>query len=127
MGRLMPIMFSRSFLDDRERRDEARLWRERIASNDRLGISRAARGVIERDGVAARLGDIRVPTLIVAGEEDAATPPKLSRPMHEGIPGSRLEVLAGTGHMSILEQPDRITKLLESFLAEVPERPPAEI
>lgn len=126
LGRLMPIMFGGGFLDDPARRDEAVRWRERMGQNDRVGISRAARGVIDRQGVADRLGDIRLPALIVAGESDLATPPKLSRTMHEAIPDSRLEVLPGAGHMSVLEQPDRVTALIESFLGGAPKRPPAE-
>lgn len=127
LWRLMPIFFGRDFLDDPETVGERRVWRERLAANDYIGISRAAHGVIEREGVFERVRDIQVPTLIVAGDQDVATPPEHSRRMHDEIKGSKLVVLPGTGHMSVLEQPERLNEILEAFLADVPKRPPAEI
>ena len=45
-----------------------------------------------------------------------ATTPDKARRIAEGIPGARLEVIPGAGHLSTLEQPDRINGLLQGFL-----------
>ena len=52
---------------------------------------------------ADRLAEIAAPTLVLVGEEDYATPVPMARALHEGIPGSRLEVLAATRHLSLIE------------------------
>ncbi|MBM3906465.1 MAG: alpha/beta fold hydrolase [Gemmatimonadetes bacterium] len=62
------------------------------------------------------LGDIDVPTLIVVGDEDVLTPPKDARSMHLAIAGSRLEVIAGAGHVSNMERPAAFNHVLSEFL-----------
>lgn len=54
---------------------------------------------------AARLGTISAPTLVMVGEHDYATPPSMARVLHEHIPEARLEVLADTRHLSLVESP----------------------
>jgi 3-oxoadipate enol-lactonase len=63
--------------------------------------------------------EIKVPSLIVVGENDALTPPELSRKMHEHIGGSRLVVLPEAGHMSNLESPEAFNGALAEFLGRV--------
>jgi 3-oxoadipate enol-lactonase len=62
------------------------------------------------------LGGIHVPTLVVVGEEDALIPPDVSREMAARIPGARLEVLPGAGHLAPLEVPDAFNRALGGFL-----------
>ncbi|MEO5972705.1 MAG: alpha/beta fold hydrolase [Sphingomicrobium sp.] len=69
----------------------------------------------QRDRVAA----IAVPTLVVVGAEDKATPPALSEQMAAAIPGARLEVIANAGHITNLEQPAEFNRLVDAFLAEL--------
>ena len=47
VSQVMPIMFGQTFLNDPDRRQEKALWRERLAANDRIGITRAVKGVVE--------------------------------------------------------------------------------
>jgi pimeloyl-ACP methyl ester carboxylesterase len=68
----------------------------------------------------ADLARIAVPTLLIAGEEDANAPLKTMTRMAEAIPGARLEVLSGIGHLAPLECPDRYAKVVRRFLAELP-------
>jgi 3-oxoadipate enol-lactonase len=66
-----------------------------------------------------RLAEIRVPTAIVVGEEDYATPVAMSEALHAGIAGSTLRVLDGARHLTPIEAPDRIAPELERLLSTV--------
>lgn len=118
VGRVLPIVFGRTFLADSARAAERALWRGRLASN-RRSIVRAVHGVIERRGIADELPRIRVPTLVIVGEEDVATVPAKSDRIHALIPGSRLARIAGAGHSSCIEQPDAVNAAIEEFLDEI--------
>ena len=61
---------------------------------------------------------IRCPTLVVVGDEDAATPPAAARELVDAIAGARLAVIAGAAHIPTLERPERLTELVSGFLAE---------
>lgn len=60
----------------------------------------------------AGLASIKVPTAIVVGEEDYATPPAMAEAMHKAIAGSTLQVLPGARHLTPLERPDEIAAVL---------------
>ena len=57
-----------------------------------------------------------VPVMFVAGEHDVLCPPALLRIVHEAVPGSRFEVIAGAGHSAYFEAPDAFNPLLLGFL-----------
>jgi 3-oxoadipate enol-lactonase len=63
-----------------------------------------------------RLPGIACPTLILTGDDDRVIPAASSDVLHERIPGSRLAVVSGAGHLFFLEQPDESLRLLEEFL-----------
>jgi 3-oxoadipate enol-lactonase len=83
------------------------------------GTVGALQALMERPDSTPTLATIDVPTLIVVGEEDALTPPKESRTMHEAISGSRLEVLARAGHVSNIERTSAFNHVVGEFLASV--------
>ena len=58
---------------------------------------------------------IKVPTAIVVGEEDYATPPAMAEAMHAAIAGSTLTVLPGARHLTPLERPDRVAAELDKL------------
>ncbi|MGH7391220.1 MAG: 3-oxoadipate enol-lactonase [Candidatus Rokuibacteriota bacterium] len=66
-----------------------------------------------------RLGAIKLPTLVVVGEEDQGTPVAAARTIHEGIKGSELVVIPSAAHLSNLEQPEVFTKAVTGFLSRV--------
>ena len=66
--------------------------------------------------VSARLGEIRVPTLILAGRDDTITPPACSEVLHRGIPGSQLVVVDGAGHTIPAEKPAEFNAAVSAFL-----------
>ena len=65
-----------------------------------------------------RLNHISCPTLLVFGEDDVLTPMRFAREMVQGIRGSRLVTLEGTGHGFIRTRGREIGDLVHSFLRE---------
>jgi len=117
--RVMAILFGKSFMSDPERNAERQYWKNRLINNHRLGTTRAARAVIEREGVYELLGQIRTPTLILVGEEDTATDAGKAHRMHKAIKDSQLVEIPSAGHSSTIEQPDRVNAAISSFLGQV--------
>ena len=64
------------------------------------------------------LPEVAVPTLVIHGREDRSSPLSVSEALRAGIPGSRLAVVEGAGHMSNLEAPGEFNRLVREFLAE---------
>jgi pimeloyl-ACP methyl ester carboxylesterase len=93
--------------------------REIILGNPPRGISDALAGLAARADSTPTLREIRVPTLIVCGEEDVITPPAESEAMRAGIVGSRLELIPKAGHLASLEDPAAFNRALESFLRRI--------
>jgi pimeloyl-ACP methyl ester carboxylesterase len=58
-----------------------------------------------------------VPTLITVGDHDECDP-SLAKAMHSLIPGSKLVVLPGSGHMTFVDQPNLFIKAVDDFLAD---------
>lgn len=103
----------------RERPELAERTRRMIEGNRPDAIAGAAEAMLRRPDSTPLLRDIRVPTLIVCGEEDTTTPPSDSEAMHRAIAGSRLVLLPGAGHLSSLETPEPFNAALGHFLATV--------
>ncbi|HBD04067.1 MAG TPA: alpha/beta hydrolase, partial [Psychrobacter sp.] len=114
--KVMPIMFGSTFLADKLRKSDRKQWLTMLQSNRKGGVVKATMGVIDRTGTYEQLGDITTPTLIVVGDEDAATPYEKSERMHFAIAGSKLAIIKGAGHTSTVEEPDQVNRVLSQFL-----------
>ena len=68
-----------------------------------------------------RAAAIRVPTLVIVGDEDAITPPALSEELVALIPGARLAVIAGASHIANLDKPAEFNRAIDGFLATLEE------
>ncbi len=66
--------------------------------------------------IMGEMGKIRLPALIVCGKEDRLTPVKYSEFLNKKIAGSRLEIIEGSGHMVMLEDPQALCRAIMSFL-----------
>ncbi len=64
----------------------------------------------------AELTAIKVPTLVICGDEDTLTPPTIARDMAAAIPHARLAILERAGHLSNIEQPAAFNAVLLEFL-----------
>jgi 3-oxoadipate enol-lactonase len=69
--------------------------------------------------IAERLDEVRVPTLVLVGDEDVDDVHRLARRFASEIPGARLETIPGAAHVPSLEQPAAFDELVLPFLAEV--------
>ncbi len=79
---------------------------------------RQSRALAARPDQQETLADVRVPTLVLCGAEDALCPLERHERMHELVPRSRLEIIAGAGHLPTLEQPEATTAALGRWLEE---------
>ena len=91
-----------------------------LAAQPVASIVDALQAMHDRPDSTPDLATIDVPTLVVVGDEDVLTPVAEARRLHEAIAGSRLEVLAGAGHVSNLERPAAFTHVLRELLAALP-------
>lgn len=66
--------------------------------------------------VRDRLGEIRVPTRVIAGDADPATPVEVVRELAEGIPGAELVVVREAAHLANVEQPVAVTAAVVEHL-----------
>jgi 3-oxoadipate enol-lactonase len=64
-------------------------------------------------------GKVKVPTLVVVGEDDRLTPPAMAKALADAIPGARLSVIPSAGHLSNIEAPGVFNEIVLGFLAEV--------
>jgi L-proline amide hydrolase len=74
-------------------------------------------GTLKGWDITPRLGDVRVPVLVISGEHDEATP-AVVRPLVDALPDARWELVESTSHSTHLEQPERFLALVEAFLSE---------
>jgi pimeloyl-ACP methyl ester carboxylesterase len=68
----------------------------------------------------ARLGELKVPTLVISGAADLATPPSIARMLAARIPNSELVVAPESGHSVYWEQPDIFNRAVLAFIAKHP-------
>jgi pimeloyl-ACP methyl ester carboxylesterase len=66
--------------------------------------------------VMTRLGEIRIPTLVVNGDADRLTPLKYGEYLATNIPGAVLKILHGAGHLAMLERASELNAVVASFL-----------
>jgi pimeloyl-ACP methyl ester carboxylesterase len=62
---------------------------------------------------------IQVPTLLLYGEHDVRSPLTIAQELHAKIPGSKLVVIPGVGHLADIEAPDRFNAEVRGFLRSV--------
>jgi 3-oxoadipate enol-lactonase len=64
-----------------------------------------------------RIGAIKLPTVVIVGEDDPGTPVAASKVISEKIAGSKLEILPKAAHLSNMEQPEAFNQALTGFLS----------
>jgi 3-oxoadipate enol-lactonase len=67
----------------------------------------------------AQLANFNMPTAVVVGEEDYATPVAMARQLHDAIPHSTLTIIPGARHLTPIEFPERITTELRGLFGRI--------
>ena len=115
-GQVMKKMFAKKFLKDPARKHEAEAWKRMMIDADRLAMIRFGRGIFARRSVYDQIDKIKMPTLVVVGEQDVSTTPERARRIAGKIPGAELAVIPHAGHLCTIEEPEAVTAALENFL-----------
>ena len=111
---LLPKLFARA---TRERQPAiVREVREMILRQPVWGIVGALRALRDRPDSTPLLGRIRVPVLVVAGDDDQIAPAVEMEAMARAIPGAKFSLVANAGHLTPLEQPLALTGVINGFL-----------
>lgn len=66
-----------------------------------------------------RIKNINLPALVICGQDDQMTPVKYSEYLTKELSKSTLVLISDAGHMSMLEQPERVNRAMQEFLAQM--------
>jgi len=87
------------------------------------GILGALTALKERPDSFPLLPTLRnIPVLVLVGDDDQITPRDRAQAMADAIPGARLVVVPGAGHLTPMEQPETTNRVLTEFLEAVTAR-----
>lgn len=114
---LLPPLLSATTL--RERPDLVARVRAMMDSVAPEGLAGALHALRERPDSTELLAGVRIPALLLCGAEDVLTTPDTMRGMQTGIPGAKLAVIPGTGHLSNIEAPAAFGREVAGFVAAV--------
>ena len=101
----------------RERADLVALMGAMATSVGAAGQRNQQRAMLGRPDSHADLAQVRVPALVLCGEQDPVTPVADHAAIADAIAGARFERVADCGHLSTIERPDAVTKILVDWLA----------
>jgi 3-oxoadipate enol-lactonase len=62
------------------------------------------------------LSKVKVPVLVMVGEQDEATPPPMSRELAAGLPDAQLKIIPGCAHVPQLQAPETFLEMIGDFL-----------
>lgn len=99
---------------------------ERLAHAGRRSYLQAGQA-LARFNVQGRLGEVRCPTLVIAGENDTTIPSSAKEGLARAIPGARLVCVPGSGHATPIDEAQVFNRVVESFLDEVEGARPAPL
>ncbi len=105
--------FTRRFHE--ERPAELERYRQMLASTPAEGYAGCCEAIRDWD-VRDRLSSVSAPTLVVAGADDAATPPEQAQLIAGAIPDARVAVLPGAAHLANVEQPEAFDRAVLDHL-----------
>jgi len=112
-------LFHKSYLKDKSRKEEVDKWKKHIVSHDRKAMVPFGKAIFGRDDVLEKLKDIKVPTALIVGEDDEATPPQKSQDMADIMPNSSLYTIAEAAHMAVVEKPEEVTNAIIDFYTKI--------
>jgi 3-oxoadipate enol-lactonase len=109
-GQIMDRWFAPAFRAS----PEAKAWEVMLMRGDDAGYIATCRVLAAAD-LHATSPAIGCPVLLIGGTEDGSTPAALVRETAAAIPGARVEILQGSGHIPAVDNPDATARLLAGF------------
>jgi pimeloyl-ACP methyl ester carboxylesterase len=109
-------LFGKTTQTSPARRPMLEEWTAKLRSRPRNIAPSLLAVMNRREFTAEELALISCPTLVIAGEEDTAQPPRNSESMVTGIRGARMVRIPGAGHSSSLETPEAVTAAIQELL-----------
>jgi proline iminopeptidase len=88
-------------------------WRSKMRPE---ALIYAAPNLLKGWTVMDRLGEVRVPTLVMAGRDDFLFPPEHQAELAAGIPDARLRIIERAGHNAHSERPTEVMEALRDFI-----------
>jgi pimeloyl-ACP methyl ester carboxylesterase len=111
---LYPGLVHPDRLGDDSLREQVRCMAEETGAE---AFIRQQTAIMNRLDSRPQLAAIGCPTLVLVGDADQLTPPERAQEIAAAIPGARLVVVPASGHLSTLEQPERVNAALLEWLA----------
>jgi len=115
LGPIVEMCIERWFTPDFRSSDWARRVGRIVAANSVDGYCGGVEALCGFNATE-RLGDIRMPTLVMPGAIDPSAPPRCSEEIAARIPDARLKVIDGASHIGIVERPDACNACLLDHL-----------
>ncbi|KAB1141721.1 alpha/beta fold hydrolase [Streptomyces luteolifulvus] len=109
------VMFGESTRASSRMKETVALWTDRLAQLP-PSLRPAMAGVALRGDATGLLPEVRVPTLVISGEECPVRPPEWAEEFASGLPASELMMVPGVGHSPLLERPDLVIPKVLEFL-----------
>ena len=91
--------------------------RAKLIATPREGYASCCEAIAAMD-LTGDLSSISAPTLVLAAEQDLATPPEHGRRIAELIPGARFQTVSPAAHIAAVERPDLTTAMILRFLSD---------
>lgn len=113
----IPNCFSKNSL--RLSNKEAQKLIERAEKYDPAGVKGCLLAMAGRTDTTSYLDKIKIPTLVLCGDEDNITPPELMEDFSHNIKNSEFYKIPKSGHIAPFENPDEVNQKIESFLKKI--------
>lgn len=109
--------FADSFRQNRS--EELNKIIEKSSTFNSVGVKGCLLAMLSRTDTTQFLTQIKIPTLLICGENDTLTPPSVMKEMFHKIPTSEFAEIKNSGHMTPIENPDEVNKALLNFLSKL--------
>jgi pimeloyl-ACP methyl ester carboxylesterase len=117
INKLLPKMLHPSHLGDESIVDTFTAMARSVGSDACVRQQMAIMGRIDSRPSLSRIG---CPTLVLCGRDDTITPVEVHEEMIAAIPGAHLAIVEECGHLSALEQPERVAAALRFWVEKIP-------
>lgn len=90
--------------------------RQMVMATNPVAIAAAHRGMAIRPDVTSLLPALRIPALIICGENDVISPPEEMKSIAQHMPNAQFALIPHAGHMAPMEQPEIVNSIIRRFL-----------